>query len=198
MGSRPDFSISAFVRARREVNKGGGPAEAWVRLHEISLWRLDELAERVGSRTWSVLIGSPETGPGHQEAQMRVQHLLGSAQIAGVALPAFWRMRDGRVSISYALVAHEVEEQRALRLAQRLDQIVVVHVQRIPFEQVTVVGAAGGQRVALGQFEPAAIGDMLVRMVGAAAFAVEYTAIGWFEGLACAVAERRLFRPSRV
>lgn len=200
MTERPTWSIAEFVRARRAFDKGHGPAERWAAVNEISWWRLDELVERAGSRTWSLLLAPPELGPGHEREQRRLHHALRSAQIAGFSAPAFWRSRDGRVSISYVLVAHEVEEQRALRLARRFDQIGVVHVQRTPFEQVTVLdAAAGGQRVALARFEPAAIADVLVWMVGAGALAVEYAPIGWFEGLAFFIAERRLrTTPSRL
>ena len=192
MGSRSKFSIAEFVRVRREFDDGRGPAEAWARLNTLSLWRLDELAERAGSRTWTMLVAPPDPEPSHQDSQRRLLHALRSTQIATSALPTFWRFGQVRISMSYVVVAHQAEVQQALRLAQRYGQTVVVHVQRIPFEHVVVYEGMAERSVKLGVFEPTLIAQCLAQSVGAADLAVVYRCTTTAECLAMALAERRL------
>ncbi|MGH3644972.1 MAG: hypothetical protein ACRDUX_38825 [Mycobacterium sp.] len=191
--SRPPWSIDAFVRARREFDDGRGPAEAWARLHEFSLWRVDELAERVGSRTWAMLVAPPDLPPSGRQGECLV-HALRSAQLAAAVFPTVWRFEPLGISISRVVVAHEVDAQRAVRLAKRYGQIAVVHMQRIPFEHVVVHDMVGERDVELGRFDPGGIAGHLARVAGAKTAAVVY---GWTtiaEGMAMALALWRMDR----
>lgn len=130
---RPRWSIEEFVRALRDFDNGRGPVEEWTRLNEISMWRVDELAERGGRRTWSILVAPVEPGQDQNDIQRRLYHALRSAQLGALSLPAFWQLSNGRVSVSRALVVYEIEARRAVRLAHRYGQVAAVHVQRVPF-----------------------------------------------------------------
>lgn len=191
-GTRPAWSIEAFVRARREFDDGRGPPQAWSRLSEISLWRLDELAERAGSRTWAMLVAPPAPARSHHQDEHRLLHALRSTQIAASALPTFWWFGELRMSISRVVVAHEVDAQRAVRLARRYGQIAVVHMQRIPFEHVFVYDIAVEHSTEVGVFEPRLVAQRLAQSVGAADVAVVYRCTTMAECLAMALAERRL------
>lgn len=191
----PLWSIEAFVRTRREFDEGRGPAQAWVRLNEISLWRLDQLAERAGSRTWAMIVAPPELAPSHHQDERRLLHALRSTQIAGSALPTFWWFGELRTSISRVVVAHEVDTQRAVQLAKRYDQMAVAHVQRIPFERVVVHDVAGERSIEVGVFEPRLIAEHLAQSVEAAEVAVVYRCTTMAECLAMALAGRRLRIP---
>lgn len=194
MGSRPEFSIAEFVRLRREFDDGRGSAEAWARLNEVSMWRLDELAERAGSRTWTMLVAPPDPEPSHQDSERQLLHALRSTQIAASALPTFWRFGQVRIAMSYVVVAHQAEVQQALRLAQRYGQIVVAHVQRIPYERVAVYDSGRESDVELRRFEPRGIADHLTWVTRAETVAVVYswTTIG--EGRAISIEEARARR----
>ena len=82
--------------------------------------------------------------------------------------------------------------QHVTQLARCHQQHAAVIIQRVPFEHVVVLAVVAEQRVELRRFDPAAIVNALLRVVGAEAVAVVYrwTTIG--EGLAMAIAERRL------
>lgn len=191
MGSRPAFSISGFVRARREFDEGRGSAEAWAQLNEISLWRLDGLAERAGSRTWTMLVAPPDLPPANRQRE-RLVHALRSAQVAAAVFPTFWRFGDLRMSMSYVVVAHQAEVQQAVRLAQRYGQLAVGHVQRIPFEHVAVHDVAADRSIEVGVFEPRLIAQHLAQCVGATDMALVYRCTTMAECVAMAIAERRL------
>jgi len=191
MGWRPEFSIAEFVGARREFDDGRGPAEAWARLNDLSLWRLDELAERAGSRAWAVLVSPPDLQQSDRQDERLVQALR-SAQIAAAAFPTFWRFDPLRISISRMVVAQEPGFQRAVRMANRYGQVAVVHVQRIPFEHVAVIDVAAERSIKLGVLEPTLIAQCLARSVGGAGAALVYRCATRGECLAMALAERRL------
>lgn len=191
MTSRPSWSIEAFVAARRDFDEGRGPAEAWARLNAVSLWRLDELAEGAGSRTWAMLVAPP--GPSPAVTHASLLHALRSAQVAASSLPAFWRFGDVRIAISRVVVAHQVAIRQAVRLAQRYGYIAAAHVQRIPFERVVVYDVATERSIEVGVFEPMLIAQHLTRSVGATDMAVVCRCATMAECLAMAVAERRLW-----
>jgi hypothetical protein len=67
-----------------------------------------------------------------------------------------------------------------------------VDVRRIPFERLVVLDVTSEQRIRLPRFEPAAIADALVRMVGGAAVAVVYRATSVGESQLMTRAEQRL------
>lgn len=192
MTGRPPFSIEEFVRTRNAFAGGRGPADAWTRITEISLWRLDELAEEAGSRAWSILIAPVEPGPDDDGIGERLQHAVRSAGLGTVSLPAFWRVHADRVTVSRVMVVFGIEEPRAVHLARRYGQLAVVHMRRVPFEQIVVLDLVGEQRVEMPRYDPAAIADALARVVGADAVAVVYRATGLGESQLMAAAERRL------
>lgn len=194
MGSRPEFGIAEFVRVRRDFDDGRGPAEAWARLNEVSMWRLDELAERAGSRRWAMLVAPPDSEPSSQDNQRRLLHALRSTQIAASALPTFWRFGQLRISMSYVVVAHQAELQQAVRLAQRYGQIVVAHVQRIPFEHIAVHDVATERSVEIAPFDPTLIRQRLASSVGAADVAMVYRCATRGECLAMLLVEQKTFR----
>ena len=191
MGLRPEFSIADLVGARRDFDDGRGPAEAWARLNALSLWRLDELAERAGSRTWAMLVAPPEL-PLSDRASSPLMRALRSAQVAAAVLPAFWRFREIGISNSRVVVAHQLAIPQALRLARRYGQSVVADAQRIPFEQVVIHDLTAERRIEVGVFEPTLIAQHVAQCAGAADVAVVYRCTTIAECLAMALAERRL------
>lgn len=192
MTDEPLWSVEAFVRARRAFDDGRGSAEAWTRLHEVSLRRLDELAARAGSRTWAMLVAPPDSESSNRDNERRLLHALRSMQVAASALPTFWRFGQVHISMSYVVVAHQAEVQQAVRLVQCYGQIAVVHVQRIPFEHVVVRDLAAERSIEVGVFRPRLIAQHLAQCVGATDVAVVYRSATIAESLAMAVAERRL------
>jgi hypothetical protein len=192
MMSRPAFSVDEYVHVRNAFDEGRGPAETWARMNSIAWWRLDELAEQAGCRAWSALVASVEPGPDDDGVHQRLQHAVRSAGLGSLSLPAFWRLSSDRITVSRVLVVSEIAVQRAVRVARRYEQLAVVHVQRVPFEQVVMLDLAGEQRVQLPRYDPAAIADALASMVSVGAVAVVYRATGFFQSLLMAHAERRL------
>lgn len=191
MTSRPTFSAYQFVRARRAFDSGNGPAEAWARITEISLWRLDELAEQEGCRTWSMLI-APVDAASHQDGiEQGLQHATRSGGLPTMSLPAFWRLSADRLAASRLLIVFGIEVQRTMRLARRYGQAAVVRAQRIPFEHVVVLDAVGDQRVEMSRYDPAAIADALARVLGADGVALVYRATSVGESQLIAAAEGR-------
>ena len=156
--------------------------------------RLDDLAERAGSRTWAMFVGPPELGVAYEAQERRLLHALSSVPIAASASIALWHRGTLGVSRSRVVVAHGIELPHGFGLAQRYGQQAVVHLQRVPFEYVSVRGAEGEPAVDLPHFEPKAIAEELARFVGTQAVAVMYgwTTIG--EGRAMALAEARVNR----
>lgn len=191
MTSRPPFSLDGFIRARFTFDYGRGPVDSWARITEISLWRVDELAEQVGSRAWALIFG-PQNGPTDREGVPRhLDHAVRSAGLGGLSVLAYWRLRTGLVSVSRVRVIFEIDAQRTARMAHRYAQVAAVHIQRIPFEEVVVLSISDAQRVLVGPYQPSVIADAVAGVVGADALAVEHLPTSWFEALVMGNAERR-------
>ena len=151
------------------------------------------LAEQAGSRSWALFIAPAEPERDHESAQQRLIHAVRSGGLGSLSLPAFWRLNANRVSVSRVLVVYEIDAQRAVRLARRYAQVAVVHVQRVPYEDVVLLNVTNEQSVQQQRYKPGAIADALASMFGAATVAIAYRATGVGESQLMGVAERRLW-----
>lgn len=185
------FDVPAFVAARQDFDQGRGPADAWDRLHRISMDRLRELAERDGVKSWAMLIG-PLDALASADAQATVVHTLRSMGYRQIPCRIHWQNPSTMVC-SPAVVVPRLSDHHAARIAQRRHQLAVVQVTTAP-EHVEVVNVASGHRVHLDAIGSAALADALAELFDAVKVLIEYVPIGWFEGLACSIAAQRLNR----
>lgn len=182
--------VTTFVAARHEFDGGHGPADAWDRLHRISMDRLRELAERDGAGSWATLIGAVDTLAGDAKEQAMLIHTLRSMGYAHIRCRVYWQ-NTATVLSSEAVVVPRLSRHQATRIAQRRRQLAVLLVTTAP-ARVEVVNVATGEQLSVDVVDVHVIAETLAIMFGTFRVAIEYVPTGWFEGLACSVAERRL------
>lgn len=92
---------------------------------------------------------------------------------------------------SEAVVVPRLPRHQAVRIAQRRRQLAALQITTAP-ERVEVVNVATGGHLFVEVTSALVIAEALAIMFGATRVAVEYVPTGWFEGLACSIAKRRL------
>jgi len=183
------FDVPTFVAARQAFDQGRGSADAWDGLHRISMDRLRELAERDGAESWAMLV-SPLDELASAEAQLQLVHTLRSIGYGHIRCRVHWQ-NAAAVVASEAVVVPRLPQHQATRLAQRRRQLAVVQITTAP-ARLDVVNVATGEQLSVDVISAQAIAEALVLTFGATGVAVEYVPTGWFEGLACSIAERRI------
>ncbi|HSP97159.1 MAG TPA: hypothetical protein VL049_07935 [Candidatus Dormibacteraeota bacterium] len=124
--------------------------------------------------------------------QKALLHTVKSMGLGAFPSTVYWRFEGTRVAIPSALVVPRLAVPLEEHFAQRREQLVVVTVTPAASALVEVVNIATGQSAHVGVFDPAGIADAVAGLCGAVAVAFQYQATSWFEGLAMALAERRL------
>lgn len=183
------FDVQTFVRARRAFDQGRGPLDAWNRLNVLSVNRLRELAERNGAKSWAMLI-APLDRLGIADEQTTLAHTLRSMGYGHARCRIHWQ-NHSTVVCSPAVVVPRLSGHQAARIAQRRHQLAVVQVTTEP-ERLEVVNVATWERVTKDAIDAEVVAGALWELFDAAKVVVEYVPTGWFEGLACSVADRRL------